>query len=355
MPGNGRDGARAPSIPESKKGEAPGGGAAWQAAPLLAASMRLQAARTPREAEAAIRDILANLVGTEQYACFLFEPRAIAPQVAFSQGAGPKQLAALRTQVGLLANLPAGPGGQWLGCFSLRARPDIAAVVPLRLRRSLVGAIVIFSLLPQKDALAARDYALFEILSRQTAVSLHGHAAETPGKGSLAGSPGRASIDPYPLPAFEEPADQRRREFLHPGQICIASEPCLVTTIVGSCVALCLWDPVRRIGGAAHYLVATGNGNGQASCRYGDVAIRTLLQKMAELGCQPSFLRAHVFGGACMFDALRDHNLGATNVEIARLLLAENGIPIVTEQVGGKRGRKVVFRTSNGALETREI
>jgi chemotaxis protein CheD len=317
--------------------------------------MCLQAVRTPQEAEAAIRDILANLVGTEHYACFLFDSRAATPEVAFSLGAGAKQLAALRTQVGGLANLPADAGGQWLGCCSLRAKPEIAAVLPLRLRQSVVGAIVIFRLLPQKDALATQDYALFEILSRQAAVSLHGNAEETPGKASLAGAPRKAAIDPYPLPACEEPADPLRREFLHPGQICIASEPCLVTTIVGSCVALCLWDPVRRVGGAAHYLLAAGNGDGPASCRYGDVAIRTLLQKMAELGCQPSLLQAHVLGGACMFKAWRGHNLGATNVEIARLLLAENGIPIVTEQVGGERGRKVVFSTSSGALETREI
>lgn len=151
-------------------------------------------------------------------------------------------------------------------------------------------------------------------------------------------------------------ASEVRKEFLHPGQMCVSSTPCTVTTIVGSCVALCIWDSVRRIGGVTHYILAQGEA-GQASCRYGDVAVETLIRKMMELGSSPHTMQAHVFGGACMFESFRhsERPLGTMNVEIALEVLGKHGIKILTQQVVGRKGRKVVFQTSDGTFTVKEI
>ena len=137
--------------------------------------------------------------------------------------------------------------------------------------------------------------------------------------------------------------------YLHPGFVYASREPAEATTILGSCVAVCLWDARLRIGGANHFLLPHGGGGG-GSPRFGDVAIPDLIDRMARLGCQRRDLRAKVFGGAAVVEAFRDRekHLGATNVERARALLAEHGIPIVAEDVEGHRGRKVIYQTDTG-------
>ena len=119
-----------------------------------------------------------------------------------------------------------------------------------------------------------------------------------------------------------------------------------MTTIVGSCVAVCLWDPILRIGGVIHYILAQWDGAGQPSSRYGDVAIEMLVNKMAELGSYRNKLQAHVFGGACMFESLRahEHALSTMNVEIALKMLAKYKIKVLTQQVGGGRAAKSFIR-----------
>jgi len=139
----------------------------------------------------------------------------------------------------------------------------------------------------------------------------------------------------------------RKAVYLHPGFVYASREPAEATTILGSCVAVCLWDARLGIGGANHFLLPYGGGG---SARFGDVAIPDLIEQMARLGCQTRDLRAKVFGGAAVVEAFRDRekHLGATNVERARAVLAEQGIPIVAEDVEGRRGRKVIYQTDTG-------
>lgn len=155
------------------------------------------------------------------------------------------------------------------------------------------------------------------------------------------------------------PSDEQgmTKEFLHSGQMYASSEPCAVTTIVGSCVAVCLWDPILRNGGVTHYILARWEGDGPPSCRYGDIAIDILVNKMAELGSYRNRLQAHIFGGACMFESLlaSKHALSTRNVEIAVQILAKYNIKVLTQQVGGRKGRKVVYQTSDGSFTVKEI
>ena len=148
-----------------------------------------------------------------------------------------------------------------------------------------------------------------------------------------------------------------KKVYLHPGQLYASGESALVTTILGSCVALCIWDPTNRIGGINHFLLPVGGSDMLRSPRFGTVAIPDLIKKILQLGANPKMLHAKVFGGANVIEAFRDreNHLGTQNVRIARELLQAEAIPIVSEDVGGQRGRKLIFCTDDGSAWVKEL
>ena len=145
--------------------------------------------------------------------------------------------------------------------------------------------------------------------------------------------------------------------YLQPGQIFASKESHAVTTILGSCVAVCLWDPEAKIGGINHYLLPAYSGEGEASPRFGDISIRELLSRLFSLGCDRRRLRAKLFGGACVLAAFRERkdHLGSQNIRTARELLAAEAVPVVGEAVGGHRGRKLIFATDDGSAWLKEL
>lgn len=138
--------------------------------------------------------------------------------------------------------------------------------------------------------------------------------------------------------------------YLHAGQLFASAEACTISTIVGSCVAVCLFDPGRRIGGANHYLLPHRFDGERANARFGQFAIDALVARMLALGCDERGLQAKIFGGASMLAPSRApaSTLGMQNVATARASLAAHRIPILAEDVGGDRGRKLLFRTDEG-------
>jgi chemotaxis protein CheD len=143
------------------------------------------------------------------------------------------------------------------------------------------------------------------------------------------------------------------RVYLAPGRLHASAEEAQVTTILGSCVAVCLFDVTARVGGMNHYLLPSGS---PASGRFGESAIDLLLQRLTQLGADRRRLKAKVFGGACVLEAFRDApSLGARNVEVAQARLAAEGIPVTGIDVGGERGRKVVFDIRTGSAWVRPI
>jgi chemotaxis protein CheD len=150
------------------------------------------------------------------------------------------------------------------------------------------------------------------------------------------------------------PRPASERVYLAPGRLHASAEPDQVTTILGSCVAVCVWDPDLRVGGVNHFLLPEGV---PPSPRFGDSAVRMLVEKVLELGGRRSRLRAKIFGGACVLEAFRhdSHPLGARNVEVARERLRAEQIPVVGEDVGGDLGRKLVFDVQTGSAWVRAI
>lgn len=139
--------------------------------------------------------------------------------------------------------------------------------------------------------------------------------------------------------------------YLFPAEIFVSSEPTLISTVLGSCVAVCLWDSRAGIGGMNHFLLPLWNGDGLATPKYGNIAIRQLVEKVVAKGGERKNIQAKVFGGAAMWstsDGL--FAIGLRNVELAQQQLKELQIPVVAADVGGTQSRKIFFNTGDGSV-----
>jgi chemotaxis protein CheD len=135
-----------------------------------------------------------------------------------------------------------------------------------------------------------------------------------------------------------------RRVFLSPGEVIWVAEPTLVTTVLGSCVSVTLWDKERRIGGLNHFVLPKGGD----SSRYGETAMLELLEGMLALGAHLRSLEAKVFGGAAVLPVGGEGTVGTSNVAFALGELARRGIPIAGRRTGGERGRLLMFNSKTG-------
>ena len=152
-------------------------------------------------------------------------------------------------------------------------------------------------------------------------------------------------------------AGERQKVYLLPGELYASAERCQVTTILGSCVSVCLWDQRLHIGGMNHFLLPMWREGGGRSTRFGDLAVRELLEKMLRLGSQRKNLQAKLFGGAALFHNAKPYetSLGAKNVEAAQMLMKQESIAIMAQDTGGSHGRKVVFNTDDGSAWSRQV
>jgi len=138
--------------------------------------------------------------------------------------------------------------------------------------------------------------------------------------------------------------------FLVPGELTIHTTPTNVKTILGSCVAVCLWDEVRHIGGVNHFLLPVPNPQDVADNRFGSIATPRLIQALCRRGATTSALRAAVVGGGKPVRALSDTTVSDDNVAVAQRILAQFGIRVVRQETGGAYGRKLLFNTHTGGL-----
>lgn len=132
--------------------------------------------------------------------------------------------------------------------------------------------------------------------------------------------------------------------FLSPGYIYLSEEPSLISTVVGSCVAVSLWDCKKECGAMAHFLYPSTDERSQASAKYGNVAIQYLIKLFLVEGSKIKNLRAQIFGGATSPNG-GCGRIGTDNVRIAKRMLARRRIPVISEDVGGSMGRKIVYNT----------
>lgn len=132
------------------------------------------------------------------------------------------------------------------------------------------------------------------------------------------------------------------------GEYRISDRPeAVMSTVLGSCVAACMWDEDRGIGGMNHFLLAQAqNQAGAGDIRYGVHAMEVLINALLRAGARRDRLRAKLFGGAKIATNLRD--IGASNASFAREFLKTEGIPCLAESLGGTQARRVTFQPVTG-------
>jgi len=146
-----------------------------------------------------------------------------------------------------------------------------------------------------------------------------------------------------------------RREIVA-GEFFATREPTEISTVLGSCVAACLFDPLSRVGGMTHFLLPYQVLDDQVSARYGIHALELLINEIMQHGGDRRRLRAKVFGGANVLSFPNAaESVGAMNAQFIRHFLRTEQIPIDAECLGGKDAIRVHFCSHNGKAYAKRI
>jgi chemotaxis receptor (MCP) glutamine deamidase CheD len=144
--------------------------------------------------------------------------------------------------------------------------------------------------------------------------------------------------------------DSKEVIYIAPGALHVVNRPVILDTLLGSCVAVCLYDPLAGVGGINHILLPgnerqNGSGFGLAT-RYGIFAMEHLRNKMLGLGANLKRLQAKVFGGGHILTGVgADFNVGKQNVDFVISYLETEAIPIISRHTGGRVSRRIFFHT----------
>jgi chemotaxis protein CheD len=144
---------------------------------------------------------------------------------------------------------------------------------------------------------------------------------------------------------------------ISPGDYYVTAVDEMLVTILGSCVAVCMRDPVVGVGGMNHFLLAesaSGDWGGvSATTRYGNHAMETLIDDIIALGGVRSRFEVKVFGGAHVIDS--SMAIGQNNVEFAERYLANEGMPIAASHVGGFHPRRIHYFPQTGKVQMLQL
>jgi chemotaxis protein CheD len=141
--------------------------------------------------------------------------------------------------------------------------------------------------------------------------------------------------------------------YLHPGRVAAFAGPGRITAVLGSCVAVCVFDERGGLGGMNHFVLPHEE---TASLRMAGPSLDALLAALDGLGAHRPALRAKLFGGAWPLAVYAaEPPLGLLNVRAARTALERQGIPLLEEDVGEIYGRKLVFDTDGGTATVRRL
>ena len=140
----------------------------------------------------------------------------------------------------------------------------------------------------------------------------------------------------------------------------VAGDGELVTLGLGSCVAICLHDPVAKVAGMAHILLPNKHlsRNADNPAKFPQSAVPLLIERMQALGADPSRLTARLVGGASMFGNLSPSGavqMGERNVVASRQVLEEARLAVTAEATGGTIGRSVRLQANDGSLWIRTL
>ena len=136
--------------------------------------------------------------------------------------------------------------------------------------------------------------------------------------------------------------------FLQSGHIFVSGEPYLIQTVLGSCIAVCIWDKEEKIGAMNHYLLPRANNN-LRTANFGDVSIPYLIRMLKQFGSDERDWEISVFGGASSKTVNSD--VGSKNIQVALEYFSAKNLKIKRIETGGQFGRKIYFDNTTGEIE----
>lgn len=137
--------------------------------------------------------------------------------------------------------------------------------------------------------------------------------------------------------------------FLQPGYILVPDQSLSISTVIGSGISVCIYDRKKQIGGMNHFIFPHIAVKGKTTALYGNIATTVLINMMLAREASIKYLEAQIFGGA-YHPEKNNKDIGRENIEIAKKILLKNQISIMSQDVGGEKGRKVVFNTNTNEV-----
>ena len=159
-----------------------------------------------------------------------------------------------------------------------------------------------------------------------------------------------AAVVPAPGRYFDGALQTEALKLL-PADYAVSDEPIALVTLLGSCVAACVWDPLLRIGGMNHFMLPDGDGT---CARYGANAMELLINDLLKRGARRSRLQAKAFGGGNVLRGFADP-VGTRNARFVVDYLAAERIPLLAQDLGDIHPRKIAFFPQTGRALVRRL
>ena len=182
----------------------------------------------------------------------------------------------------------------------------------------------------------------------------------------------RAHREPEPAPPAIPGCERVRRLWdreyrrwaarILPGEIFVTRHDEFITTIVGSCIAVCIRDPVLRVGGMSLFMLPMQTGQergdsrpdaGGLALRYGRSELERLINEVIKLGANRTRLKAKMFGGGRNISGMTD--AAAKTIAYVRQFLRQHGLPLVEEKLGDSHPRRVMYFPNSGTALVKRL
>jgi chemotaxis protein CheD len=144
--------------------------------------------------------------------------------------------------------------------------------------------------------------------------------------------------------------------FLKPGELYIGTEPAIISTILGSCLSITMFNTRLRLGGICHALFPTDpkQAQGKEFC-YVDGSVSYMLNEFGKMGIKKNEIEVKAFGGANIIDATYKKSVGQANIEAVFNIIKDEGLKMLTHDLGGTLGRKIIFSTHTGRVLLKKL
>ena len=138
-----------------------------------------------------------------------------------------------------------------------------------------------------------------------------------------------------------------------PGEYYVSADPLVIQTVLGSCIAACIWDPRVRVGGMNHFMLPEGGSD--SGGRYGSYAMELLINELMKQGARRETMQAKVFGGGQVMSSFTTMNVGERNTSFVLDYLQTERIAVVSKDVLDIHPRKVCFFPSTGKAMVKRL